>query len=378
MVREKISERCGFQEGSKERDRQGNPDRNRKYSVAIVGATGLVGTKTMSILSERGFPVGDCVAVASDRQFAKTTMFGERKVDLLKISEVDFSKYDLTFLCVPDVITQKYAKHIADSGSVIIDKSALFRLDPKVPLIVPEVNGDMLNKGAPLGIVAGPNCVAAPLCVVLKALSSIAPIKRAVVSTYQSISGAGLRSLEDFFNQSKRVIVGSSCGVEEDQEDSAVSTAFNVIPSIGGIDSEGSCGEEKKITDEVRKVLKSDIKIAVTCVRVPVFIGHCMSVACEFDGSVTDSAAFDALNDFEGIVTVDRREGSGIFITPREVEGEDAVFVSRVRKDYSTKNGLLLWVGSDNLRKGAALNSVQIAEKMIEIDPTLNKFRKVC
>lgn len=381
MVQEKASRECEFQNIS--RQQQDSSERNhhcgRKYNVAVVGATGLVGTNTMSILAERGFPLADCVAVASDRQFTKSTTFGDRKVDLLKISDVDFSKYDLTFLCVPDAVARKYIDKITDAGSVVIDKSACFRLDPKVPLIVPEVNGEMLNKGASMGIVAGPNCVAAPLCVVLKALSAIAPIKRAVVSTYQSVSGAGLRALEEFFHQSKNVIVGSSWSAEgaaSNGEVFATPMAFNVIPSIGGIDSEGFSGEEKKVVDELRKILRFDTKIAVTCVRVPVFIGHCMSVACEFGGPVTDSDAFEAFNDFEGIVTIDRREGDGVFITPKEVEGEDAVFVSRIRRDYSTKNGLLLWIGSDNLRKGAALNSVQIAEKMIEIDPSLDKFRK--
>lgn len=360
-----------------------NARSDKRYSVAVVGATGVVGTKTIDILVERGFPLGDCIAVASERQFAKSMMFGDRKVDLLKISDVDFSKYDLTFLCVPDAVAKKHIDQIIDAGSVVIDKSASFRLDPKVPLIVPEVNGDMLEKGAHKGIVAGPNCIAAPLCVVLKALSSISPIKRAVISTYQSISGAGLQALETFFKQSKNVIVGSEWSGENGGEDPDGSdgifpepAAFNVIPSIGGIDSEGFSGEEKKVADEVRKILKSDVKIAITCVRVPTFIGHCMSIACEFEEAMSDSEAFEALNDFEGIVTIDRRDGDGIFITPRKVEGEDAVFVSRVRRDYSTKNGLLLWVASDNLRKGAALNSVQIAEEMIRIDPTLDRFRK--
>lgn len=355
-------------------------DKGKKYNVAVVGATGLVGTKTMNILIEREFPVADCVAVASEHQFRKTTMFGNKKVDLLRFNEVDFSKYDLTFLCVPDAIARKYANQIAESGSVVIDKSACFRLNPKVPLIVPEVNGHVLANGASLGIVSGPNCVAVPLCVVINSLSSISPVKRIVLSTYQSVSGAGLSSLRDFLTQSKGLIEGIESNSENNLESSCESTAFNVIPSIGGIDSEGFSGEEKKISDETRKVLRSNIKVAVTCVRVPTFVGHCMSVACEFEGPVSDTEVFEMLSDSENIVTIDRRSengGNGVFITPRKSEGEDAIFVSRIRKDCSIKNGILLWIVCDNLRKGAALNSVQIAEDMIGVDPSLNKFRKL-
>lgn len=349
----------------------------KKYNVAIVGATGLVGRKTGEILVERNFPLRDCVAIASDRQYLKSASFGDMTVPLKKIDEVDFSKYDITFLCVPDSVSQKYAERIANCGSVVIDKSAHFRLDPRVPLIVPEINKDLLAKGASLGIVAGPNCIAGPLCIALKPLSVISPIKRVVVSTYQSVSGAGVHALNELYAQTDGIMRGQKQYKEKCAKALPELIGFNVIPSIGSIDSEGFSNEEKKICDETRKILKSGIKMTVTCVRVPVFVGHCMSITCEFEETVTEEQAFEAFNNSEGVVTLDRRSGEGTFITPLYVEGEDAVFVSRIRKDYSVKSGLMLWIAADNLRKGAALNSVQIAEEMVKMDSDLKKWKKI-
>ena len=344
----------------------------KEYNVAIVGATGSTGSKTMEILAERKFPVANIIPIASNRFSGREVSFKNSSIKVRTFENADFSDVDLTFFCAGNAVSRKYAGQVADSGSVIIDKSSYFRLDSKVPLIVPEVNAKALKKGAPLGIISTPNCVAVPLTIVLKALSEVSAIKRVVVSTYQSVSGAGRRGIDELYNQSKTIMSAGTPTPEVFPKQ----IAYNVIPSIGDITALGTCDEEEKVASEIRKILRSDVKIAVTCVRVPTFIGHCMSLACEFAKPVSEHDAFDAFDNFEGIVTLDRREDNGVFATPIDVQGEDGVFVSRVRKDYSTKNGLMLWIACDNLRKGAALNSVQIAEELIAEDPQLKMFRK--
>lgn len=344
---------------------------SRNYNVAVIGATGNAGMETLQILGERDFPVADIFAVASERSVGKIVSFKNKEIKVQLISDVDFSKVDIAIFCAGSGFSKKYAPIAAKAGCVIIDKTSYFRLNPKVPLIVPEINRNILRKGAPLGIISTPNCVAVPLTMTLKALSVISPIKRIVVSTYQSVSGAGRKAIDELYAQSKAIMSTGPINAEVFPKQ----IAFNVIPQIGDVYENGVTDEEDKIVGEVCKILKSDIKVAVTCVRVPSFIGHGLSVACEFSKEVTEEAAYEAFDNFEGIVTIDRRNENGIVATPIDSQGEDAVYVSRIRKDCSVKNGILYWVVADNLRKGAALNSVQIAEEMIRIDSDLSIFK---
>ncbi|MDR0678221.1 MAG: aspartate-semialdehyde dehydrogenase [Holosporaceae bacterium] len=345
-----------------------------EYSVAVVGATGNTGMQTLQILAERNFPSKNVIAIASPKSSGKSVSFGNTTLRVQQITDVDFSKVDMAFFCAGSSVSCKSADLVTKSGCVIIDKTSYFRLNPKVPLIIPEVNADVLKKGgAPLGIVSTPNCVAVPLALTFKALSKLSPLKRAVVSTYQSVSGAGRRAIDELYNQSKAIM-----SADTSQSDVfAKQIAFNVIPLIGNTYASGVSEEEDKISCEIRKILGAGMQIAVTCVRVPVFIGHSMSVACEFTKSFCEEDIYDALEYTEGVVVVDRKNESAEFVTPLDTQGEDAVYVSRIRKDTTVKNGLLYWVATDNLRKGAALNSVQIAETMISMDPKLKKFKKV-
>ncbi|MDR1361721.1 MAG: aspartate-semialdehyde dehydrogenase [Holosporaceae bacterium] len=344
-----------------------------EYSIAIIGATGNAGHKTLQILEERNFPVFSVHLVASAGSVGKEMSFRNHTLKVQHFSDIDFSGIRLVFFCGGNALAQQYICDVTKKGCVVVDKSSYFRLDPKVPLVIPEVNGDVLQKGAPLGIVSTPNCVATPLIMTLEALSHIASPKRAVVSTYQSVSGAGRRAIDELYIQTKSLLGG---GGTVAAEIFPKRIAHNVIPVIGDILGNGITEEEEKISFEVCKVLKSDVKIAVTCVRVPVFIGHCMSVACEFKGPVSENDAFEVLENLDGIICLDRRDNGGVFATPIDVQNEDAVYVSRIRRDHSVKNGLIYWIASDNLRKGAALNSVQIAEEMIRRDPSLALFQR--
>ncbi|MDR1982347.1 MAG: aspartate-semialdehyde dehydrogenase [Holosporaceae bacterium] len=343
------------------------------YNIAVVGATGNAGMQTLQILSERKFPSENVVAIASPRSRGKCVSFGNITLKVQQIADVDFSEIDIAFFCAGSSVSCKNADLVTKAGCVIIDKTSYFRLNPKVPLIIPEINADLLKKGAPLGIISTPNCVAVPLAMTLKALAKMSPLKRAVVSTYQSVSGAGRQAIDELYNQSKTIL---SAG-DSQPEVFTKQIAFNVIPLIGNVYASGSSEEEDKISCEIRKILGIDIQVAVTCVRVPVFIGHAMSVACEFTKSFREENIYDAFECVEGIAVVDRKNEPELFVTPLDIQGEDAVYVSRIRRDTTVKSGLLYWVATDNLRKGAALNSVQIAETMISLDPKLRKFKKV-
>ena len=343
----------------------------KTYNVAVIGATGNAGNNTVRILEERNFPVEKLYAIASEKSVGTSVSFRDCNVPVLNFANVDFSQIDIAIFCAGSGVSKRYAEHVTSAGCTIIDKTSCFRLNPKVPLIVPEVNGDVLKSGAALGIISTPNCVAGPLSMALKALSTVSKLKRVVISTYQSVSGAGKLAIDELYKQTKAVI--SSGAVVTDVFSKQI--AFNAIPAIGDIFSNGVSDEEDKIASEIRKILHSDVKVAVTCVRVPVFIGHGMSVACEFDKEISVDQAYEAFENLSGVVTIDRKGSETAFATPLEAQGEDAVFVSRVRKDISVKNGLLFWAVSDNLRKGAALNSVQIAELITELDPTLNIFK---
>ncbi|MDR2267892.1 MAG: aspartate-semialdehyde dehydrogenase [Holosporaceae bacterium] len=342
------------------------------YNIAVVGATGSTGTGTLQILDERNFPVNSVIAIASEKSAGKSVSFGNKTLKVQRMADVDFSNVDISFFCAGGAISRKNAEAAANAGCIIIDKTSYFRLNPKVPLIIPEVNLDMLKMGAPIGIISTPNCVTTPLAMTLKALSELSPIKRVVVSTYQSVSGAGRRAIDELYNQNKVII---AAGVPQPEVFSR-QIAFNIIPAIGSLYESGISEEEDKISCEICKILKSDIKVAVTCVRVPVFIGHSMSIACEFSKPIREEEIYEAFENVEGIVVLDRKGESETFATPLDVQGEDAIYVSRVRKDVTVKSGILYWVTADNLRKGAALNSIQIAESLIAIDPQLKKFRK--
>ncbi len=344
---------------------------NKKYNVAVIGATGNAGNNTLKILAERNFPISEIYAIASEKSLGKKVSFKDKDIQVNNFANVDFSNIDIAIFCAGSNVSKTYVKKVTELGCSVIDKTSYFRLEPKVPLIVPEVNLDTLKKGAPLGIISTPNCVAVPLSLALKALSYIAPVKRAVISTYQSVSGAGKQAIDELYNQTKAVITSGTVATDIFSKQ----IAFNVIPAIGNLHENGVSDEEEKIASEIRKILHSDIKIAVTCVRVPVFIGHGISVSCEFSKDIDLNYVYDVFENFEGMITIDRRQDEDIFATPLDAQGEDAVYISRVRRDYSVKNGILFWVVTDNLRKGAALNSVQIAEKMIAIDPQLNLFK---
>ena len=344
----------------------------RKYDIAIVGATGNTGRKTLEILAERNFPTSNIIVIASDRSLNSKVSYRDKTLETVSFSSVDFSKVQLAFFCAGGVFSKNHAEEVARRGCVVIDKTSHFRLNPKVPLVIPEVNVAALNKGAPLGIVSAPNCIAIPLVMTLKALSEVSPMKRVIVSTYQSVSGAGRQGVDELFSQTKNVL--SSFDITSQFFPKQI--AFNVIPAIGDTLPSGSCEEEEKIISEVCKIMKSDIRVAATCVRVPVFVGHCMSVVCEFSRPVSEENVYDAFENFNGTIAVDRRGKDREFMTPIDAQGEDAVYVSRIRRDNTVKNGIMFWIAADNLRKGAALNSVQIAEEMINIDPLLTIFKR--
>ncbi|MDR0581105.1 MAG: aspartate-semialdehyde dehydrogenase [Holosporaceae bacterium] len=343
------------------------------YNIAVIGATGNAGMSTLQMLAERNFPVNNIFAVASEKSMGKNVSFGDKTLKVQRLPDVNFSNIDIAIFCAGSGVSRKNAAAVTSFGCVVIDKTSCFRLTPKVPLIIPEVNIGELQKGAPLGIVSTPNCVAIPLAMTLKALSVLAPVRRVVASTYQSVSGAGRRAVEELYNQAKAIV--SSGNVRPNIF--AKQIAFNVIPAVGDLYESGISEEEDKISCEICKILKSSIKIAVTCVRVPVFIAHSVSVACEFAKPFAEKKVYKALENVDGVIVVDRKDGSDAFVTPLDAQGEDAVYVSRIRMDTTVENGLLYWVVTDNLRKGAALNSVQIAEAMISTDQQLKRFRKL-
>lgn len=340
-----------------------------KYNVAVIGATGNVGYNVLSILAERHFPINNVFAIASKKSVPQQVSFGDHVLDIQTVENTDFSSIDICFMCTASEISKRYADNITDKGCTIVDKTAYFRLYPDVPLIIPEVNGDLLRQGAKRGIIATPNCIVVPLAMTLAPIHKIFPIKRVVVSTYQSVSGAGKRAINELDLQTKATYSNSSANSYVFKK----MIAFNVIPEIGDRLKSGETDEENKIKTEIFKIFNGDIRTAVTSVRVPVFIGHGMSVACEFHDKVDEHDVLAALNDLDGIRLIDRDD---VIVTPLDVQHEDEVFVSRIRRDDSVENGLLMWIAADNMRKGAALNGIQIAEKMLEIDPSLAIFKK--
>ena len=328
------------------------------YRVAVVGATGNVGREMLAILAEREFPLDDIAAVASSRSQGRMIDFGDtgRELKVQSIEHFDFAGWDMALFAAGSEPTKAHAPRAAEAGCLVIDNSSLYRMEPDVPLVVPEVNGDAVAK-AKRNIIANPNCSTAQMVVALKPLHDAAKIKRVVVSTYQSVSGAGKAGMDELFSQTRAIFVGDPKEGEVFQKQ----MAFNVIPQIDRFMDDGSTREEWKMVAETHKILSPDIEVTATCVRVPVFVGHSEAINIEFEKPLSVEEAHEILRSAPGCMLVDKREDGG-YVTPVECVGEYATYISRVRKDPTVRHGLNLWCVSDNLRKGAALNAVQIAE----------------
>ena len=330
------------------------------YKVAVVGATGNVGREMLSILAERRFPAREVVALASTRSVGVDVSFGDAMLKVKALDYYDFAGTDICLMSAGSKVAEAWAPKIAAQGCIVIDNSSRWRMDRKVPLVVPEVNAGALQDGIKKGIIANPNCSTAQMVVALKPLHDAATIKRVVVATYQSVSGAGKEAMDELFRQTRAVFVADP--IEKGKFTKQI--AFNVIPHIDVFMDGGATKEEWKMAVETQKMLDPDIQVIATCVRVPVFIGHSEAVNVEFKKPITADKARAILREAPGVLVVDKREDEG-YITPVEVAGEDATYVSRIRKDPTVEHGLSMWVVSDNLRKGAALNAVQIAEVLI-------------
>jgi aspartate-semialdehyde dehydrogenase len=329
------------------------------YRVAVVGATGNVGREMLNILAERQFPIDEVAAVASARSTGDIIEFGET-AETLKVRNLehfDFTGWDMALFAAGSETSRTHAPRAAQAGCTVIDNSSLFRMDPDVPLIVPEVNADAISGYRRKNIIANPNCSTAQLVVALKPLHDAARIRRVVVATYQSVSGAGKAGMDELFEQSRNIFVGDP----SEPHHFTKQIAFNVIPHIDTFLDDGSTKEEWKMVVETKKILDPAIKLTATCVRVPVFVGHSEAVNIEFENEISADEARNLLREAPGLMVVDKREPGG-YVTPIEAVGEYATYVSRIREDPTVENGLSMWVVSDNLRKGAALNAVQIAE----------------
>ena len=328
------------------------------YRIAVVGATGNVGREMLNILAEREFPVDEIVALASRRSLGTEVAFGDRTLKTQDLETFDFAGWDIALFSIGSEPTKTYGPRAAKAGCVVIDNSSLYRYDPSIPLIVPEVNPDAIEMVHERNIIANPNCSTAQLVVALKPLHDRARIKRVVVSTYQSVSGAGKEGMDELWRQTKGIFVpGQEVAPKKFQKQ----IAFNVIPHIDVFMEGGETKEEWKMTAETKKILDPAIKLHATCVRVPVFVGHSEAVNVEFEDELDEDEARDILREAPGIMVVDKREPGG-YVTPVECVGEYATYISRIRTDPTIENGLSFWCVSDNLRKGAALNAVQIAE----------------
>jgi len=330
------------------------------YKVAVIGATGNVGREMLSILDERGFPADEVVALASRRSQGTEVSYGDRVLKVKTLDNYDFSDTDIALMSAGGTVSKEWSPKIAAEGCVVIDNSSAWRYDADVPLIVPEVNADAIATFRKRNIIANPNCSTAQLVVALKPLHDRAKIKRVVVSTYQSVSGAGKEAADELFTQTRAIFVTDP--VENNKFPKRI--AFNVIPQIDVFQDDGFTREEWKMVVETKKILDPKIKLVATCVRVPVFVSHSEAVAIEFENPITADEARDILREAPGCLVVDKREPGG-YVTPIEAAGEDATYISRIREDPTVDNGLMLWVVSDNLRKGAALNAVQIAEVLV-------------
>ncbi|MBM3547502.1 MAG: aspartate-semialdehyde dehydrogenase [Alphaproteobacteria bacterium] len=331
------------------------------YRLAVVGATGNVGREMLQTLAERKFPADDVVALASSKSIGREVSYGEdHTLKVQDLATFDFKGIDLVLSSPGAKVSAVHAPRAAKAGAVVIDNTSHFRMEPDVPLVVPEVNPEALAGFGKRNIIANPNCSTIQLVMALKPLHDLARVRRVVVATYQSVSGAGREAMDELFNQTRGIYVNDPINKEEFTKQ----IAFNVIPHIDAFMEDGSTKEEWKMTAETKKILGREIQVAATCVRVPVFIGHAEAVTVEFEHAIDERTAREALRRAPGISVIDRRVDEG-YVTPVEAAGEDNVYVSRIRRDSTVKNGLQIWVVADNLRKGAALNAIQIAEALI-------------
>ncbi|RYH06412.1 aspartate-semialdehyde dehydrogenase [Tropicimonas sp. IMCC6043] len=328
------------------------------YRVVVAGATGNVGREMLNILAERQFPVDEIAALASRKSIGTEVSFGDKTLKTKDIDTFDFTGWDMALFAIGSSATKTYAPKAAAAGCVVIDNSSLYRYEPDIPLIVPEVNPDAIEGYKNRNIIANPNCSTAQMVVALKPIHDRARIKRVVVSTYQSVSGAGKEGIDELWDQTKGLYVpGQEVAPSKFQKQ----IAFNVIPHIDVFMEDGSTKEEWKMVAETKKIVDTSIKVTATCVRVPVFVGHSEAVNIETEDFLDEDEARDILRESPGIMVIDKREDGG-YATPVECVGDYATFISRIRQDSTIENGLNLWCVSDNLRKGAALNAVQIAE----------------
>lgn len=331
------------------------------YKVAVVGATGNVGREMLQIIDERNFPVSEVVALASARSVGKEVSFGDQDLKIQDLAKYDFTGTDFVFSSPGAKVSAEFAPKAAAAGAIVIDNTSHFRMDEDVPLVVPEVNPEALKDYKNRNIIANPNCSTIQMMVALKPIHEVAKIKRIVVSTYQSVSGAGKGAMDELFNQSRHFFMNN----EVKHEEFPKQIAFNVIPQIDKFMDDGMTKEEWKMVVETKKILDPAIEVCANCVRMPVFIGHAEMVNIELENPLSPKEAQKIWRDFEGVTVIDL-ESEMEFVTPAEIAGEDDVFVSRIRQDKSVENGLNFWCVSDNMRKGAALNSIQIAETLIK------------
>jgi aspartate-semialdehyde dehydrogenase len=330
------------------------------YRVVVVGATGNVGREMLNILAERQFPVDELAVLASRKSMGTEVSFGERTLKTKDLDTFDFTGWDIALFAIGSDATKIYAPRAAATGCVVIDNSSLYRYDPDVPLIVPEVNPEAIVGYSKKNIIANPNCSTAQMVVALKPLHDRARIKRVVVSTYQSVSGAGKQGMDELWDQTKSIYNPVD---DKPARKFTKQIAFNVIPHIDVFLDDGSTKEEWKMVAETKKIIDKSIKVTATCVRVPVFVGHSEAINIEFEEFLDEDEARDILREAPGIMVIDKREDGG-YVTPVECVGDFATFISRIRQDSTIDNGINLWCVSDNLRKGAALNAVQIAETL--------------
>lgn len=330
------------------------------YKVAVVGATGAVGHEMLSVLHERQFPVSDVIALASGRSAGSAVSFGDDDLTVQDLAKFDFKGVDIVLSSAGAKVSADFAPGAAKTGAVIIDNTSQFRMDPDVPLIVPEVNPEAMKDHTKRNIIANPNCSTIQMVVALKPLHDLATVKRVVVCTYQSVSGAGKEGMDELFNQTRGVLMNSSA----EPEMFTKPIAFNLIPHIDVFMDDNMTKEEWKMMAETKKILDPKIKVCASCCRVPVFIGHSEFINVEFENEISAAEAKQALSRAPGVTLIDL-ESDMQYVTPMEIAGEDSVFVSRVREDATVENGLNFWCVADNIRKGAALNAVQIAELLI-------------
>ncbi|MGH1375367.1 MAG: aspartate-semialdehyde dehydrogenase [Alphaproteobacteria bacterium] len=332
------------------------------YKVAVAGATGNVGREVLNILHERNFPVDEIIPLASSRSAGRDVSFGDNDVKVQDLAKFDFKGVDIVLSSPGGSVSAKYSPIAAKAGAVVIDNTSHFRMDPDVPLIVPEVNPEAIAEHTKRNIIANPNCSTIQMVVALKALHDAANIKRVVVSTYQSVSGSGKAAMDELFNQTKGVYMNQTPTPSEYPKQ----IAFNAIPQIDTFMDDGMTKEEWKMVVETKKILDPSIKVCASCVRIPVFVGHAEMVNVELENELTAVQARELWREFDGVTVIDLEHEDIEYVTQQEIQGEDDVFVSRVREDISVENGLNFWCVADNLRKGAALNTVQIAELLIK------------